>query len=78
MKKDVYAALTAAGIETRNNYSDLYARDSEACRRIIYDCGYAVVTSQADAEWLILPFAYTPFWAASELYAGWKLERYGR
>ena len=65
MKKDVYAALTAAGIETDGSASDLYARDSAEARRIVWDSGFAVIPAKTVAHgpgWLFLGFAYSPFW----------------
>lgn len=67
-KRDVYAALKAAGIETANHESDLYARDSLEARRIVYACGYPAVQFRGTdgALWLDLPFAFTPFWTAKQ------------
>lgn len=64
MRKDVFAALTEAGIKTDSHESDLYALDSPETRKIVYSCGYAVIPFKGTdgATWLDLPFAYTPFW----------------
>lgn len=71
-KKDLYTALTEAGIPTANHESDLYFKFTPHSMQILdkypLEAGNAKrFTNNIDGKiWVDVPFAYTPFWEAKQ------------
>lgn len=72
--KTIYEALTDAGVQLDNHYSDLYALATEDCIRIVaeYRKGATIgpvstfISNIDGKRWYDIPFAYMPYWADVE------------
>lgn len=62
----IYTDLKAAGVETDNHESDLYARDCETTRALIKKHNITCAKwfqSQKDGNlWFEIPFHFDPWW----------------